>query len=125
LKPRGEFIPCVHARPCGSRLGIRHPHAYILAQILHDWDDDNCVKILTRCREAMPTEARLLVVELVLPPGDEPFFGKWLDLALLVMVGGRERNRTEYEELLRAGGFALTGVVPTPSGASIVEAVPA
>jgi len=101
-----------------------HGNAYVLAQILHDWDDDRCVAILAQCRRAMPEHGKLLIVELVLPPGDEPFFGKWLDLHMLVMTSGRERTAAEYEQLLGAGGFTLARVVPTPAGPSIVEAMP-
>ena len=72
----------------------------------------------------MPDHGKLLVVELVLPPGEEPFFGKWLDLHMLVMAGGRERTAAEYDALFRAAGFALARVVPTPPGPSVVEAVP-
>jgi len=99
--------------------------AYVLASILHDWDDSRCVAILTRCRSVMPPHGKLLIVELVLPPGDEPFFGKWVDLHMLVMASGRERTAAEYGKLFRAGGFELSRVVPTPAGPSIVEAVPA
>ena len=99
--------------------------AYILAQILHDWDDERCLAILQQCRRAMPAHGKLLVVELVLPPGEEPFFGKWLDLHMLVMAGGRERTAAEYDALFRAAGFALARVIPTPPGPSVVEAVPA
>lgn len=110
----GDFFEAV---PAGG-------DAYVLAQILHDWDDDRCVVILTRCREVMPDHGKLLVVELVLPEGDEPSFGKWLDLHMLVMASGRERTAAEYGTLFRAAGFELARVVPTPAGASIVEGVP-
>jgi hypothetical protein len=99
--------------------------AYVLAQILHDWDDERSVAILRQCRRAMPTHGRLLVIELVLPPGEEPFRGKWLDLHMLVLLGARERTATEYDALFRRAGFTLMRVVPTAAGASIVEAVPA
>jgi hypothetical protein len=98
--------------------------AYVLSQILHDWDDERCVAILERCRQAMPDHGKLLVVELVLPEGDEPSFGKWLDLHMLVLLGSRERTATEYDALFRAAGFELTRVVPTPPGPGVVEAVP-
>ena len=98
--------------------------AYVLAQILHDWDDERSVAILRQCRRAMPAHGKLLVVELVLPPGEEPFFGKWLDLHMLVLAGARERTATEYEALFRATGFALARVVPTAAGPSVVEAMP-
>jgi hypothetical protein len=72
----------------------------------------------------MPAHGKLLVVELVLPPGEEPFFGKWLDLHMLVLLRARERTAAEYEALFRAAGFALARVVPTVAGPSIVEGVP-
>jgi hypothetical protein len=72
----------------------------------------------------MPAHGKLLVIELVLPSGEEPFFGKWLDLHMLVLLGARERTATEYEALFRAAGFALVRVVLTAAGTSIVEAVP-
>lgn len=98
--------------------------AYVLSQILHDWDDERCVAILGQCRRAMPDHGKLLVVELVLPPGDDPFLGKWLDLHMLVLLGGRERTATEYDALFRAAGFKLARVVPTSPGPSVVEAIP-
>jgi len=98
--------------------------AYVLAQILHDWDDERSVAILRQCRQAMPAHGKLLVVELVLPPGEEPFLGKWLDLHMLVLLGARERTATEYEALFRATGFTLGRVVPTAAGPSIVEGIP-
>jgi hypothetical protein len=110
----GDFFAAV---PAGG-------DAYVLAQILHDWDDERCVAILGQCRRAMPNHGKLLVVELVLPPGDEAFFGKWLDLHMLVLLGGRERTAAEYDALFRGAGFELARVVPTPPGPSVVEAVP-
>ena len=98
--------------------------AYVLSQILHDWDDERCVAILGQCRQAMPGHGKLLVVELVLPAGDEPSLGKWLDLHMLVLLGGRERTATEYDALFRAAGFKLARVVPTSPGPSVVEAIP-
>jgi hypothetical protein len=97
--------------------------AYVLAQILHDWDDERCVTILRRCRAALRDGGKLLIVELVLPQGNEPFFGKWLDLHMLVMASGRERTAAEYEQLLQAAEFEQTHILPTSAGASIVEAV--
>lgn len=96
---------------------------YVLAQILHDWDDDKSRLILSNCHRAMGASGKLLVVEQVLPPGNEPFLGKWLDLHMLVLLTGRERTEAEYRELLGAAGFDLARVVPTRSGASVIEAV--
>jgi hypothetical protein len=96
----------------------------VLAQILHDWDDEHCVAILQQCRRVIPAHGKLLVIELVLPPGEEPSFGKWLDLHMLVLLGARERTAAVYNALFRASGFELARVVPTTAGPSIVEAVP-
>jgi hypothetical protein len=98
--------------------------AYLLSQILHDWDDERCLKILKHCRRVMPESGKLLVVEIVLPDGEEPSFGKWLDLHMLVVASGRERTAAEYETLFCAAGFALTCIAPTPAGPSVVEAAP-
>jgi hypothetical protein len=99
--------------------------AYLLASILHDWDDDRCVAILTKCRQVMPAHGKLLVIELVLPEGNAPHGGKWVDLHMLVMASGRERTAAQYQGLFRGGGFDLKSVSPIPGGQSIVEAVPA
>ena len=96
--------------------------AYLLSYVLHDWDDERCVAILRQCRRVMPDHGKLLVVEAVLPEGDEPFFGKWVDLHMLVMASGRERTLGQYRKLLQDGGLELTRVVPLSVGSSIVEA---
>jgi hypothetical protein len=68
--------------------------------------------------------SRLLLVESVIPPGNEPSLGKLLDLVMLAVTGGRERTEREYAELLEASGFRLTRVVPTAAEISVIEAVP-
>ncbi len=98
--------------------------AHILKWIIHDWDDDRAVAILKNCRRALPPNGRLLVVERVIPPGNEPFEGKMGDIMMLVLGGGLERNEAEYEALLAAAGFAMTKIVPTASPFSIIEGVP-
>lgn len=98
--------------------------AYILKHILHDWDDERAIAILKRCREAMVDQGRVLVVEQVIPPGNDPFIGKLLDMNMLVMCpGGKERTQAEYQQLFEAAGFRLNRIVPTSAIASIVEGV--
>ena len=97
--------------------------AYILSHIIHDWDEDQCLTILGHVRKAMNPAGRLLIVEMVLPPGDTPHPGKMFDMAMLVQMGGQERTEAEYASLLSKAGLRLTQVVPTGSAASIVEAV--
>lgn len=100
--------------------------AYMLSHILHDWGDDDCVKILNNIRQAMPNAARLLVVEMLIPEADAPHFGKLLDVTMLsIFSGGRERTEAEYAQLLQKAGFAIQRVVPTPGLVSVLEAVPA
>jgi hypothetical protein len=97
---------------------------YVLAQILHDWDDEHCGQILRNCRQVIDPAGRLLIVEQVIPPTNQPSLGKWLDLHMLVLLGGMERTSDEYRSLLATAGFSLARVIPTISGVSIVEAVP-
>lgn len=98
--------------------------AYLMASVLHDWDDDRATTILKNCRRAMPGSAKLLLIEMVIPSGDTPFFGKLLDLMMLVNLGGRERTEIEYRALLEAAGLRLTKIKPTNTPSSIIEAVP-
>ncbi len=97
--------------------------AYLMTSVIHDWDDDHAVTILRNCRKAMPEIAKLLLIEMVIPPGDTPFFGKLLDLMMLVNLGGRERTGDEYRDLLDTAGFRLTRIIPTNTPSSIIEAV--
>jgi hypothetical protein len=98
--------------------------AYILSSVIHDWDEARSQRILTNCRRAMGDDARLLLVEMIIPEGDAPAVGKWLDLEMLVCFGGRERTEAEYRMLLAATGFELTRVVATSTPASVIEARP-
>jgi hypothetical protein len=92
--------------------------AYLLSWILHDWDDPTARRILARCRAAMDEGARLLLVEMVIPEGDEPAapafrrLVRQADLEMLAVVGGRERTAGEFEQLLTQSGFALTEIMP-------------
>ncbi len=100
--------------------------AYILKHIIHDWDDERCHTILSFCRQAMPPGGRVLVVEHVIPPGNDPYPGKILDLEMLAMTArGRERTAEQFRALLRAAGFTMTRIVQTPSPICVVEGRPA
>ncbi len=96
--------------------------AYLMRHVLHDWEDEEAVSILKNCREAMRPGGRILVVETVIPSGNGPCFGKWLDLMML-LVGGRERTREQYGELFSAAGLRLTRVVATAHEVSVIEGV--
>jgi hypothetical protein len=96
---------------------------YLLKKVLHDWTDEPAGAILRSIRAALPEEARLLVIENVVLPGDEPCFAKLLDLLMLVYAGGRERTEAEFRQLLATAGLTLTRVVPTAAAVSVLEAV--
>jgi hypothetical protein len=96
---------------------------YIMKHIIHDWDDERCLKILQSIHRAMNDGGKLLIVEVVVPEGNEPHYSKLLDLEMLVSPGGVERTANEYQELLARAGFRLTRIIPTKSPFSIIEAV--
>ncbi len=96
--------------------------AYFLRHIIHDWDDERSLTILRNCHAAMAPAGRLLVVESVIPEGNQPFVGKLLDLVMLLIPGGKERSEPEYRSLFGQVGFAISRIVPTGTELSIIEA---
>jgi hypothetical protein len=98
--------------------------AYVMKWIIHDWDDEKSITILRNCRSRMRANARLVLVDCVVPESDEPHFSKFIDLNMLVMTGGKERTAKEFEQLLSAAGFKLLRIIPTELPTSIVEAQP-
>jgi hypothetical protein len=97
--------------------------AYSFKWIIHDWPEEQGLHILRNTRAAIAPDGKLLLLECVLPEGDEPHFGKVLDV-FLMPLGGLERTEAEYADLLARAGFRLTRVVPTLSPMSVIEAVP-
>jgi len=77
--------------------------------------------ILRNCHQTMSSSATLLVVKSVIPPGNEPFGGKFLDLVILLGPGGKKRTEDEYRTLFGEAGFELARVVSTGTEVSIVE----
>ncbi|MBA2446882.1 MAG: methyltransferase, partial [Chloroflexi bacterium] len=99
--------------------------AYLLKWIIHDWDDQRSVAILRACRRAMAPGSKLLIVERLLPPGNEPAPDVVLgDILMLVHTGGRERTAAEYRALLEAADLRLARTVATSTPFSVLEAVP-
>jgi hypothetical protein len=96
--------------------------AYLLRHIIHDWEEEKALTILRNCHQAMSAASKLLVIESIIPPGNEPFGGKFLDLVMLLIPGGQERTENEYRALFEKGGFELTRVVRTSTEVSIMEA---
>jgi hypothetical protein len=90
---------------------------YVLGTILHDWDDEHATAILRTIRAAAPDDARLLLLEGVVQPGNEPDGAKWLDLLMLTLSAGRERDEAQWRALLDGGGWEIVRV-----GEGIIEA---
>lgn len=99
--------------------------AFLMRHIIHDWDDEKAITILKNCRKALGAAGKLLVVEGVVPPGNEPSISKFFDLAMMVLPGGMERTEKEYQRLYDAAGFRLTRIVPTKTWISVIEGEPA
>jgi SAM-dependent methyltransferase len=103
--------------------------AYIMKSVIHDWDDDRCVTILSNCRRAMKADGKVLILEPVVPEEVKPSFALlgvvMSDLNMLMNTGGKERTEEEFAALLRAADLELTGVsrVPKPSTLSVIEGV--
>lgn len=109
----GDFF---HSVPTGGDV-------HVLANIIHDWDDDRAVRILANCRATLKPGGRVLLGEAVLPEGPGPSMAKLVDLEMLVMGTGRQRTEAEYRQLFRRAGLELIGIGPTNPMCSVVEAV--
>lgn len=99
--------------------------AITMKWIIHDWNDEQSITIMKNCAKALPSNGKLILVEAVVPPGDEMHFAKFIDLNMLVMTGGKERTEEEFRQLYEASGFKLTRIVPTESPFSVIEGVKA
>ena len=98
--------------------------AYLLCGVLHDWSDERAGAILRNCRKAAANNARLLVIETIVPETSAASFSKLLDINMMVMSSGRERTKSEFQALLDAADFKLTRIIPTLAPQSIIEALP-
>ncbi len=98
---------------------------YLIKHVIHDWNDEHAVRILRSCHRAMKPEAKLLLVEGVYPPriqqNLESRSAALNDVNMLVVTGGRQRSEPEFRQLYSAAGFRLTRIVPTMSGACVIE----
>jgi hypothetical protein len=95
--------------------------AYMLMAVIHDWSDEESVRILSAVRKVAPPHAKLLLIERVIADGDVPDIGRRIDIHMLVALTGKERTRGDFEALYQAAGFRLDRVIPANGGASILE----
>ena len=97
--------------------------AYIMKHIIHDWDDQRALAILANIRRAMKPGARIILLETIVLPANQPDFGRILDLEMLLMPGGRERTEQEFRTLFAHAGFPQVRIIPTQSPLSVIEAM--
>jgi hypothetical protein len=100
---------------------------YIMKNIIHDWDDERSLRILKNIGDQLKKNqprGRVILLEMILTSGNEPQLGKWADIEMLALAGGRERTEDEYRELFAKAGFRLARITPTQSPQSVIEAVP-
>jgi hypothetical protein len=118
LTRRGRRVACnmFETVPAGG-------DAYLLSNVLHDWNDTDALAILAVIHRAIQPGGRLLIVESVVPPDNNFSIAKLLDLEVFVMGGGRERTLAEYRTLLGRAGFRLSKVVATRADVSIIEGI--
>jgi len=112
----GDFFKAV---PGGGDL-------YLMKHIIHDWDDERATLILKNIRRVLEGQpnGRVVLLESVLQPGNEPDLGKLIDLEMLTFPGGLERTADQFTALFTRAGFTLSRIVPTHSPVSVIEARP-
>ena len=110
----GSFLESV---PAGA-------DAYMMKHILHDWDDEHAQRILSNCRRAIKPSGKLLVIEQVVEPRNQPGLAKLMDLEMLVNPGGLERTEEQWKSLFTASGFDLTRIIRTPVPQCVIEGIP-
>ena len=98
--------------------------AYVMRWLLHDWSDEESVVILTNLKNVARPNARVMLVESVVPATPAFDMGKWMDLNMMVMATGKERTAAEFRDLLDQAGFDLVEIVATASPLSIVIGKP-
>jgi O-methyltransferase domain/Dimerisation domain len=97
---------------------------YMLSRVIHDWDDERAIALLSRCHQAMQPGGKVLLVERVILTGSTAqLLVLESDVQMLVMAGGKERTDVEYRALLSAAGFELTRIIPVRTPYNVIEAV--
>jgi hypothetical protein len=114
---RFEAMDFFQAIPSGCR-------AYLMKNIIHDWDDERACQILLNCRRAVPEDGALLLIEYCVGGANTPSIGKTVDLMMLTLTGGKERTVREHDKLLVSAGFRMKRSIPLSNDVMILEAEP-
>jgi len=101
----------------------RGADACLLRHIIHDWNDEKSLELLKNCHAALPEKGKLLVIEGIIQPGNDVSMGKFVDLVMLLVTGGKERKVDQFRSLYEQAGFELTDIFPTITELSIIEGI--
>jgi hypothetical protein len=95
---------------------------YLMKMILHDWDDDECIRILSNIRKASNDKSKILIIEHIVPEANIPHFSKLFDVHMMCATTGRERTKEEYEFLLSQSGWIFARLYYPQNGSiGIIE----
>ncbi len=124
--------PLIDSKDLADRCAIAHGDffravpegdAYIMKHTIHDWNDERAGTILRSIHRAAGPTARVILIESILAPGNEPHLAKWFDMEMLMLPGGRERSAEEFAKLFADSGFKMIRAVATKSPVWVIEAV--
>lgn len=96
--------------------------AYLLKSVLHDWDDENALKILHKCHAAMRKDAKLFIIEPLIAPSNEKDYAKCMDVLMMAITGGKERDEFDFQYLLQQTGFKVVSITRTETEFAIIQA---
>jgi hypothetical protein len=96
---------------------------YLIMQVIHDWSDDKATQILRAIRKAAQPDAKLLLIECIVPEDSSPSWTKMLDLTMMTLLSGKERTEREYSDMLRSAGFRLDRKIDVGLSTYILESV--
>lgn len=96
--------------------------AYLLKSVIHDWDDDSAMKILRKCHSTMQRNAKLLIVEPLIAPANQKDYAKCMDVLMMAVTGGKERNEADFRYLLLQAGFKIDSITRTETEFVIIQA---
>lgn len=97
---------------------------YTIKYVLHNWNDDSCIKILDNCRKVIKDNGKLLIMDMLIKEEEPQVFEKSLDIVMLMLLGAKERSREEFESLLARTNFKINRIIPSKCPLSIIEVIP-
>ncbi|KAI4296820.1 hypothetical protein L6164_036743 [Bauhinia variegata] len=107
---------------------IPHADAVLLKSVLHNWDDEHCIKVLKNCREAVGKEGKVIIIELVIDEKNDDHglteMKLYYDMLMMTLINGKERSKKEWEKLFLDSGFKGYRIITTFGFISLIEVYP-